>query len=96
MKKERIILPTSSFIAFVDFFPEDKRLEFTIRKSGKKYAAKITKKLFDELKKANNKGSFISINIISKIQCNYVEIVPAATIELITLPKSKYYINLAI
>lgn len=96
MKKERIVLPISSFIAFADFNEETKIFEFCVRASGKKYAAKITKTLFREFKRANNKGSFISVYIITKLQCDFVELVPLATVEEITLPQTKFYKNLAI
>lgn len=87
---ERIIFPIKSFIAYVEYLPENAQLDVVLR-HGKKYAYNVGKKVFDAIKLANNKGSYVAINVITKCQSYFIEVVPAATIELITLPKTKFY-----
>lgn len=91
---KRLIFPIHSFIAYVEYLPENTQLDIVLR-HGKKYAYNVPENVFEQIKGANNKGSFVGINIITKYEAHFLGIVPKATIELITLPKTKYYRNLA-
>ncbi len=87
---ERLIFPVRSFIAYVEYLPENSQLDVVLRQ-GKKYAYNVPKKVYDAIKMANNKGSYVVCNIITKCTGYFIEVMPAATIELITLPETKYY-----
>lgn len=87
---ERLIFPIHSFIAYVEYLPENCQLDVILRQ-GKKYAYNVPQSIFEDIKQANNKGSYVAVNVITKAEAHYIEVVPKATIELITLPKTKYY-----
>jgi len=59
---EKIILCKQSFIAYIEH-EEDQLLITT--KSGKQYKFAVSQAEFNEIKQANNKGSFIALNILS-------------------------------
>ena len=87
---ERLIFPLKSFIAYVEYLPENTQLDVILR-HGKRYAYNVPKSIFEDIKKANNKGSYIAVNVITKFDGYFMEFVPKATIEFITQPETKYY-----
>ena len=87
---ERIIFPLKSFVAYVEYIPENTQLDVVLR-TGKKYAYNVPIRTFNKLKSVNNKGSYVAVNIFSNFQAHFVEYVPIATVELITMPSTKYY-----
>ena len=62
---ERIIFPLKSFIAYVEYLPENTQLN-VILKFGKKYAYNVAANEFNAIKRARRKGSFTAANICLK------------------------------
>lgn len=86
-----VIFPQQSFIAFIFYVSSSKELHVVMRKEGKQYRYTITNSLMDDILAANNRASFIAQNIFNnkdKYPGTFVQIVPAATIEQVTLPRS--------
>lgn len=93
---QRLYTPEKSFVAYIDWNESDNTLLVTFRKNGHQYSySNFTKRHFDRLKDATNKGSYIAINVINskKHIGSFVQIVPMADIEAITMPHTKYYRN---
>lgn len=90
-----VIFPQQSFIAYIFYVSGESALHIIMRK-GKQYRFTITDKLMNEVLAANNRASYIAQNIIHnpKYTGEFVQIVPMATIEQITLPRSvKYWLG---
>ena len=62
---ERLIFPIKSFIAYVEYLPENTQLNVVL-KFGKKYAYNVAENEYNAIKKARRKGSFTAANICLK------------------------------
>ncbi len=82
-----IVLPRGSFIAYMFYVSADKELNIVLRK-GRQYRFKINNGIMNSILKQNNRGSYISKTLVhsKKHNAEFVQIVPNARIEEITLP----------
>jgi len=90
-----VIFPQQSFIAYIFYVSSQKELNVVMRK-GKQYRFTITNTVMDAILKAHNRASYIAQNIIhsKKYPATFVQIVPMATVEQITQPRSlKYWLG---
>ncbi len=89
---ERIIFPLKSFIAYVEYLPENAQLN-VILKFGKKYAYNVAANEFNAIKRARRKGSFTAANICLKKTGFFMGIVSDKEIKQ-TIHLTKLYNNL--
>ena len=94
---KRLIFPTQSFVAYVEYSEAQAALFVTFRKGGRYMYQNISKGKFEALNRSINKGNYLMNYVIKGKVGEQVGIVAAATIEQITLPSTKYYLeNLAL
>lgn len=89
-----IVFNAPSFIAVIHYKRAEKALYLVLRSRGQRYRYdKVPVNVFNELMDANNKGSYISLNILhnDKYTCTKLDPIPMATLERITMPASKKY-----
>lgn len=92
---KRIIFPTKSFCAFIDY-NEAERLLFITLRNGRHYLyEKVPKGKFALLESSTNKGNYLANNVIKDKDGIFLCIVPMADIEKVIAPKTKWYQNLA-
>ena len=86
-----ILVAAPSFVAVIHYKRESKDLFLVLRKNGWRYRySNVPVHVFNELMNATNKGSFISLNIVSgnKYPCTKLDPMPMATLEQLIKPAS--------
>lgn len=90
-----IVFPVKSFIAYIFYVSSTKELNVVMR-GGKQYRFTITHQVMNEILDATNRASYIAQNIIhgKDYPATFVQVVPKATVEQITLPRSvKFWLS---
>lgn len=87
----RIILHPKSFIAFIEYREAETALYVTFRKGAQYVYQNINKRQYEAIMMANNKANYIAREIVAKRKGQLVGIVPAADMEQIIYPETKYY-----
>lgn len=92
-----IVIPAPSFLAVIHYKRETKELFLVLRRNGHRYKySSVPVKVFTELAESTNKGSFVSLNIISgnPYPCVKLDPMPMATLERFTMPAgTKYWLS---
>jgi hypothetical protein len=91
---KNIPLPAHSFIALIHYKRKSKEFFLVLRSKGQRYKyLAVPVSVFADFCKANNKGSFISQQIIhnGSYKCVPLDPMPMAILEKFTMPQSKKF-----
>lgn len=76
MEKIRL---NNSFLAFIQYDKDNQALFVTLKKGQQYKYTPFTESSWNKLKQANNKGSYVSLNIVGnrELKCESMGVVPA-------------------